>query len=92
MFSRRHKHTKFSSRRLDSRTRRDRTNIASEQWGLQIDALVASYLEWRVNNGSLESDGPAANTANLPVVTVEELDVFCEFYSLFPSLLCNSYY
>jgi hypothetical protein len=72
--------TTTSSRRADDRTRRDRTDITSEHWELQIDALVVSYLEWKAGGEKSGHDGHATSTEpHAAGLVVEELDIFCKY-------------
>ncbi|KIM76723.1 hypothetical protein PILCRDRAFT_12594 [Piloderma croceum F 1598] len=69
----------LAGRRVDDRTRRDRTDVCSENWEKQTDALVVSYLEWKAADEKMDSEGSAADNDDHTIgmrVIVEELDVF----------------
>ncbi|KAH7904543.1 hypothetical protein BJ138DRAFT_1019008 [Hygrophoropsis aurantiaca] len=72
-------------RRVDPRVRRDRIELQNEHWGLQMDRLVAAYLDYRMCDSG---DGmPVPSTLDTTTVgtecpalaDMELVDLFCAF-------------
>lgn len=71
------------SRYVDPRTRRDRTDLQTNHWDMQMNELVHAYLEYRSRDSGdglptvlNENDSPSLNTA--PALSnIELVDTFC---------------
>lgn len=78
----------YLSKQVDHRTRRDRTELATQSWLLQIDRLVEAYLEFRSRQGEdgKQVHSNAMETDATGSLTIEVVDIFCK---LFSDVLCS---
>jgi hypothetical protein len=68
------------SQRIDHRNRRDRVEIQTAHWSLQMANLVNAYLDCRHRDAGdgMPKISSQLGTATCPPVIVEVLDIFCE--------------
>jgi hypothetical protein len=71
------------SRRVDYRTRRDRTETQNVHWNMQMDNLVNAYLQYSMWDEYRDpwTSSPADATAapGIPLPSMDLVDIFCEF-------------
>lgn len=68
------------SQRYDPRTRRDRIELQTEHWLMQIDKLIDAYLTFQANSeyDGLANQAVAMEPTTPPsVITIEVVDLFC---------------
>jgi hypothetical protein len=68
------------SRRIDHRDRRDRVEIQTAHWNIQMTKLVDAYLDFRCRDaGEGMPDIPShLNDTSSPPIIIDVLDIFCK--------------
>ncbi len=71
-------HSRWSSKQVDHRTRRDRTENQTQQWEMQIERLVTAYLSFRSTAGleAIPQAGQAPDKSDPSTPAVETVDLF----------------
>ena len=71
------------SQRHDPRTRRDRIELQTKHWLMQIDKLVEAYLIFQANseyNGLANQAVTIEPTTPPSFITIEVVDLFCALF------------
>ena len=71
-------YSRWSSKQVDHRTRRDRTENQTQQWEMQIERLVTAYLSFRSTAGleGISQAGQAPDKDDPSTPAVEMVDLF----------------
>jgi hypothetical protein len=77
---------------VDDRNRCNRILVQEEDWGIQIDRLVDTYLQYQqFDDGEMQSQPPLPNNPS-GTMEVETIDVFCKSFANFKSNILTSIY
>jgi len=75
------------SQRFDTRERRDRIDRRTDQWKLQLDALIEAYLSYHLHAGEDQQVSESLDGETTGELDIEVVDIFCAFQSYF--FLCE---